>query len=88
MNGSKWFLIIFIMFCNDRIIYRVKLVRWIFNKCMGAAFAGCETHPIPINLTKRLIWYIRRVIGLYRLYKMMIDHYESNERVKGKGKSP
>jgi hypothetical protein len=86
-NESKLLWILLYRFCNPKMVFRVKLVRWLLFST-GAAFSGCETHPIPINFTKRFIWYISRVLGLVRIYKMMIDHYESNERVKGKGKSP
>ena len=86
-NDSKLLWILLYRFCNPKMVFRVKLVRWLLFST-GAAFSGCETHPIPINFTKRFFWYISRVLGLVRIYKMMIDHYESNDRVKGKGKSP
>lgn len=66
-------------------VYRYKLILWIC-KSMRAAFAGCETDPVPTNFINRFFWYVRRVIGLVRLYNMMMDHYTENSRTQKKDK--
>jgi hypothetical protein len=43
-----WFEIICSLFGLNKMVFRGKLVLWI-GKSMRAAFAGCETDPVPTN---------------------------------------
>lgn len=69
-----WTILCF-LFLPPKLIYRIKIIRWLF-KSLGNALQGCEEDPIPRDLLARGFWYAKRLYGMFLLYRLLVDHYD------------